>query len=99
MAKVVGVTSIMAATGFLETPAPNPPPPPGTTADMILRGANSSPAAMGQYEIYNIGNNAILAGNSLGQVGTDWAFVTPAASSAASRPASSCVAAHPAPSR
>jgi hypothetical protein len=36
----------------------------------------SSPAVAGQYEVYDIGNNAILPGNSLGQVGTDWAFVT-----------------------
>jgi hypothetical protein len=60
--------------GFLLTHT-NPAPPAGTTADMILRGSNSSPAAMGQYEIYDIGNNAILSGNSLGQVGTDWRFV------------------------
>jgi hypothetical protein len=33
--------------GFLETTVPNPPPPAGTTADMILRGSNTSPAAMG----------------------------------------------------
>src|SRR5207302_8300111 len=59
--------------GFLETTVPNTPPPGGTTADMILRGANASPE-MGQYEIYDIGNNAILAGYSLGQVGTDWQF-------------------------
>ena len=31
---------------------------------------------MGQYEIYDIGNNAILSANSLGQIGTDWGFVT-----------------------
>ena len=61
--------------GFVENTAPNPPPPGGTTADMILRGANTSPAVAGQYEIYDIGNNAILAGYSLGQVGTDWQFV------------------------
>jgi hypothetical protein len=30
----------------------------------------------GQYEIYDIGNNSILAAYLLGQVGTDWAFVT-----------------------
>src|SRR5205823_4459310 len=59
--------------GFLETA--NPPPPAGTTADMVLRGSNSSPAVAGQYEIYDIGNNAVLAGYSLGQVGTDWRFV------------------------
>src|SRR4029079_5504299 len=53
----------------------NPPPSVGTTADMVLRASNTSPIA-GQYEIYDIGNNAILSGNSLGQIGTDWAFVT-----------------------
>src|SRR5262249_52992740 len=61
--------------GFLETTFPNPPPPAGTTADMVLRGANASPPVAGQYEIYGIGSNAILAGYSLGQVGTDWQFV------------------------
>src|SRR6516162_7807374 len=48
--------------------------PAGTTANMILRGANTSPSA-GQYEIYNISNNAILTSYSLGQVGTNWQFV------------------------
>jgi microcystin-dependent protein len=52
---------------------PNPLPPAGTTADMILRGSNTS-AFAGQYEIYNIGNNAILTAYSLGQVGTNWQF-------------------------
>src|SRR5262249_50289813 len=36
--------------GFLLTITPNPPPPGGTTADMILRHG-----ADGQYEIYDIG--------------------------------------------
>jgi hypothetical protein len=62
--------------GFLLTITPNPAAPAGTTADMILRGSNTSSAVAGQYEIYDIGNNAILPGYSLGQVGTDWAFVT-----------------------
>src|SRR5262249_5950189 len=61
--------------GFLETSVPNTPPPAGTTADMILRGSNTSPTAMGQYEIYDIGSNSILAAYSLGQGGTDWQFV------------------------
>src|SRR5207244_2525275 len=39
--------------GFLEVPGPNPAPPAGTTADMILRHG-----ADGLYEIYDIGNNA-----------------------------------------
>ena len=50
---------------------PNPSPPAGTTADMILRHG-----ADGKYEIYNIGNNSLLGAYQLGQVGTDWAFVT-----------------------
>jgi len=60
--------------GFLLTITPNPAPPAGTTADMILRGSNASPIVAGQYEIYDIGNNAILAAYQLGQVGTDWQF-------------------------
>jgi hypothetical protein len=52
-------------------PTPNAPPPPGTTADMILRHG-----ADGKYEIYDIGGNAILAAFPLGKVGTDWRFVT-----------------------
>src|SRR5262249_29382584 len=51
----------------------NPSPPPGTTADMILRGSNTSPIA-GHYEIYDIGSNAILAASVLGQVGADFQF-------------------------
>src|SRR5262249_43205698 len=56
--------------GFILTITPNPPPPAGTTADMILRHG-----ADGQYEIYDIGNNSLLAAFQLGQVGTDWKFV------------------------
>src|SRR5262249_4172139 len=55
--------------GFSMVTAPNPPPPAGTTADMILRHG-----ADGLYEIYDIGGNAILAANFLGQVGTDFQF-------------------------
>jgi hypothetical protein len=51
--------------------ASHPPPPLGTTADMILRHSTD-----GLYEIYDIGNNAILAAYSLGHVGTEWTFVT-----------------------
>jgi hypothetical protein len=47
------------------TPSPSPPPPSGTTADMILRRSD------GSFRIYNIGNNAILAGLTLGRVGSD----------------------------
>ena len=59
---------IMEALGFKTAPPPNPPPPAGTTADMILRDGS------GNYEIYNIGNNSILFGGPLGQVGTDYQF-------------------------
>ncbi len=52
------------------TITPNPPPPAGTTADMILRHSS-----YGLYEIYDISNNAILAAYEFGQVGTDWQFV------------------------
>jgi microcystin-dependent protein len=61
------VTSAQLPTG------PNPLPPAGTTANMVLRGANTSPSA-GQYEIYDISNNAILTSYTLGQVGTNWQF-------------------------
>jgi uncharacterized repeat protein (TIGR01451 family) len=47
---------------------PNPSPPPATSANMILRRAD------GLYAIYDIGNNAILAGYPIVQVGTDWQF-------------------------
>ena len=75
MGQIVGhYSSVSGNHRFLLTIAPNPAPPAGTTASMILRGSNASPAVAGQYEIYNIGNNAILAGYQLGQVGTDWQF-------------------------
>jgi hypothetical protein len=66
---------ITEALGFRRTPpgppppAPNPAPPPGTTADMILRHGSD-----GKYEIYDIGQNRLLAAYYLGQVGTDWNF-------------------------
>jgi hypothetical protein len=50
-------------------PNPNPIPPVGTTADLILRQSSS-----GFYQIYDIGNDTILAGYELGQVGLDWQF-------------------------
>src|SRR6202007_813357 len=37
--------------------------------------SNGSPSA-GQYEIYDIGNNSLLAAYQLGQVGTGWQFST-----------------------
>ncbi len=48
--------------------SPNPPPPGGTTTDMMLVRAD------GVYEIYDIGNNAVLGGYELGQVGNDYVF-------------------------
>jgi hypothetical protein len=48
----------------------NGPPSASTTADLILRHNTG-----GLYEIYDIGNNAILAGYQLGVVGTDYQFV------------------------
>jgi hypothetical protein len=58
---------VMNAIGWNETPPPNAAPPPGTTADMIMRHG-----ADGQYYIYDIGGNALLAAYKLGQVGTNW---------------------------
>jgi hypothetical protein len=58
---------MMEALGFRITPPPKPAPPAGTTAAMIMRHGSD-----GQYYIYDIGNNAILAPYKLGQVGTDW---------------------------
>jgi uncharacterized repeat protein (TIGR03803 family) len=56
----IASTIIVGATPQSSTPA-------GTTADMILRnGAN------GDYVIFDIGNNAILGANALGQVGPEW---------------------------
>jgi hypothetical protein len=49
----------------------NPNPPAGVSANMVLRQTGN-----GQYQIYNLGNNSILAAYWLGQVGTDWSFVT-----------------------
>jgi len=38
---------------------------------MILRGSNTSPIA-GQYEVYDIGNNAVLSGEFLRPGGSRW---------------------------
>jgi len=43
-----------------------PPPPPATTVNMILVDYSNN----GASQIYNIGNNAILASYPLGQIGT-----------------------------
>jgi hypothetical protein len=49
----------------------NPNPAAGGSANMVL-----SQTGTGQYQIYNLGNNSISASYWLGQVGTDWGFVT-----------------------
>ncbi len=65
-----GATDPAAAVpGVSDLPSPTPLPPAGTTADLVLRQAS------GQYEIYNIGHNAILAAAPLGQVGSDFRFL------------------------
>ena len=46
---------------------PNSPAPSGTTADLIMRDGSS-----GDYEIYDLGGNTILAAGYLGQVGLEW---------------------------
>jgi probable HAF family extracellular repeat protein len=68
-------SGVLVGRNFFAVPGPNPPPPANTSADMILRGANAS-SVPGLYQIYDIGNNAMLASYSLAQVGTDFAFVT-----------------------
>ena len=45
----------------------NPPPSGGTTADLIMRDGNS-----GDYEVYDLGSNAIQGAAELGQVGLQW---------------------------
>lgn len=52
---------------FGQSRSSTPPPPPGTTADMILEHG-----ADGTYEIYDVGNSAILATAELGQISTQW---------------------------
>jgi probable HAF family extracellular repeat protein len=78
--------------GFLGT-LPNPPPPAGTTADMILRRAD------GMYEIYDIGNNTILGAFRLGQVGTDLGLCHPRRLQRSTRPTCCCAIPIPAASR
>jgi Lipase (class 3) len=45
----------------------NPAPPGGTTAIMVMNNPSNS-----DYEIYDVGSNAILAAYQLGQVGAPW---------------------------
>jgi hypothetical protein len=49
--------------------SPNSAAPAGTTANMILNNHTN-----GNYEIYNIGGDALLAAYYLGQIGTPWHF-------------------------
>jgi hypothetical protein len=60
---------LMEALAFRHSPLPNPPPPPGTTASMILRHGSD-----GKYQIYDIGQNRLLASYALGQIGAHWNF-------------------------
>jgi len=68
--QIVGVydDSMTTFRGFLLTITPNPPPPGGTTADMILRRVD------GTYEIYDLGGNASWRA-------TNWARSEPIGSS------------------
>ena len=51
-------------------PPNNPPPPPGTTADMITHRAST-----GDYEIYDLGNNSVLAAHPLTNIAAPWHVV------------------------
>ena len=53
----------------------NPGPPPGVSANMVLRNANDATGSA-TYQIYNLGRNTVLASYWLAQVGNDWGFVT-----------------------
>ncbi len=48
----------------------NAPPPGATTADMIM-----SQASTGNYEIYDLGNNAVLAGYSSNNAASPWQVI------------------------
>ena len=54
---------------FVATP-PNPAPPAATTADLIM-----SQASTGDYEIYDLGNNTVLAGYLLTNIGAPWQVI------------------------
>src|SRR5262249_34344811 len=66
------------ALGFRTTlPVINSPPPPATTAFMVLRQTSNPPSITdGTYQVYDIGNNGILASYQLGKVSAPWQFVT-----------------------
>jgi len=61
---------IIDALGWNPAVASNPAPPAGTTADMIM-----SQNGTGNYEIYDIGQNAILAAYHLVQISSPWQVV------------------------
>ena len=57
------------ATSSLSVPV-NSPPPAGTTADMITHRAST-----GDYEIYDIGHNSVLAAQALTNIAAPWHVV------------------------
>ena len=69
--QIVGdyVDSLGNTHGFLFTP-PNPNPPAGTTAVMIM-----DQPTTGNYEIYDIGNNSVLAAHPLLDPASPWQAV------------------------
>jgi hypothetical protein len=63
-----GILSSNTITSTIVISAPPPTATPaGTSADMILRNGTN-----GDYAIFDIGDNAILGANALGQVGLEW---------------------------
>ena len=67
---------VMDALGF-SSPVINAAPPAATTAVMVLSQTAGPPSTTnGTYIIYDLGNNATLAGYTLGRLGTDRQFVT-----------------------
>src|SRR5262245_21107452 len=64
------------ALGF-SSPVINPPLQAGTSAVMVLFQTSAPPSTTnGTYLIYDLGNNATLAGYTLGRLGPDRQFVT-----------------------
>ena len=57
-------------TSITITRPPNPSPPAGTTADMI-----TSQASTGNYEIYDLGKNSVLAADPLTNIAAPWHVV------------------------
>jgi hypothetical protein len=63
---------VLDALGF-SSPVNNPAPPAATSAVMVLRGTVDP--SNGTYVIYDLGNNALLSGGTLGRLGNDRNFV------------------------